>query len=70
MYLEVSGVSKHELGGTREKLKIKAREHDARYGMNISRPVQNMFISTRKYGINLKLRGGIRDETQHITANY
>lgn len=30
MYLEVSGVSKHELGGTQEKLKIKAREHDAR----------------------------------------
>lgn len=69
MYLEVSGVSKHELGGMREKLKIKAREHDARYGMNISWPVQNMFISTRIYGINLKLRGGMRDETQQITSN-
>lgn len=69
MYLEVSGVSKHELGGMREKLKIKAREHDARYGMNICRPVQNMFISTRIYGINLKLRGGMRDETQQITSN-
>lgn len=69
MYLEVSGVSKHELGGTREKLKTKARERDVRYRMNISRPVQNMFISTRKYGINLKLRGGMRDETQQITAN-
>ena len=39
MYLEVSGVSKHELGGMREKLKIKGRGHDARYGMGISLPV-------------------------------
>ena len=39
MYLEVSGVSEHELDGMREKLKIKGRGHDARYGMGISLPV-------------------------------
>ena len=66
MYLEVSGVSKRELGGMREKLKIKGRGHDARYGMGISWPVricsfQPRFQPGRKCELNLKLRGGMRD---------
>lgn len=69
MYLEVSGVSKRELGGMREKLKIKRRGHDARYGMGISWPVRICsFQPGRKCGLNLKLRGGMRDEKQPITV--
>ena len=66
MYFEVSGVSKHKLGGMRDKWKIQAgyalrntgyrKKNCAEYSTE-----QNVLVSTKKCGINLIFTGAIRD---------
>jgi len=53
-----------------DKLKIVAGcgMQDVGFGIKISWPEQHVFISTRKCGINLILRGAMRDEKKQITV--